>query len=455
MRKLLFPLCFALSACLPANAPDTASRNPSGTHVLAQIKTFPAPTPKRASVSNADLQRDFLDLSFMLESGTPLLHFSRFEGPISLKVVGNVPVTLPGDLGRLIYRLKSEAGLDIFITSQDTANIYLHTIPSSQIKAALPSAACFVVPNVSSLTEYRALRKTKLVSWQSMRERRKISIFIPNDTSPQEIRDCLHEELAQAIGPLNDMYRLPQSIFNDDNVHTVLTAHDMLILRMFYAPELRSGMTRAEVKSRLPSIANRLNPAGDTVASRTASDTPRAWATAIQTALFSQQSLSTKITAAQKALRIANEENWNDHRTAYTLFVLASLMHGENPEAAKAKFQLADKLFKNVPTGELHRAYVATQLASFSLSNGYPVETLALLEPHLKTALRYENAELLATLQLLRAEALELTGRSSEAQAIRVDSLGWARYGFKSDADIQSKLRQIETLSPLKRSNKG
>lgn len=255
MRKLLFPLCFALSACLPANAPDTASRNPRGTHVLAQIKTFPAPTPKRASVSNADLQRDFLDLSFMLESGTPLLHFSRFEGPISLKVVGNVPVTLPGDLGRLIYRLKSEAGLDIFITSQDTANIYLHTIPSSQIKAALPSAACFVVPNVSSLTEYRALRKTKLVSWQSMRERRKISIFIPNDTSPQEIRDCLHEELAQAIGPLNDMYRLPQSIFNDDNVHTVLTAYDMLILRMFYAPELRSGMTRAEVKSRLPRVS--------------------------------------------------------------------------------------------------------------------------------------------------------------------------------------------------------
>jgi len=34
--------------------------------------------------------------------------------------------------------------------------------------------------------------------------------------SPQEVRDCLHEELAQALGPLNDLYRLPDSVFNDD-----------------------------------------------------------------------------------------------------------------------------------------------------------------------------------------------------------------------------------------------
>lgn len=46
-------------------------------------------------------------------------------------------------------------------------------------------------------------------------------MFIPNDTSAQEIRDCLNEELAQALGPLNDLYRLSDSVFNDDNMHTV------------------------------------------------------------------------------------------------------------------------------------------------------------------------------------------------------------------------------------------
>ena len=76
------------------------------------------------------------------------------------------------------------------------------------------------------------------------------------------MRDCLHEELAQALGPLNDLYRLSDSVFNDDNMHTVLTGFDMLILRVFYSPALRSGMTRAEVAARLPAILAQLNPAG-------------------------------------------------------------------------------------------------------------------------------------------------------------------------------------------------
>ncbi len=85
-------------------------------------------------------------------------------------------------------------------------------------------------------------------------EREKAAIFVPADTSPQEVRDCLHEELAQAMGPLNDLYQLPNSVFNDDNFNTVLTSFDMMMLRMHYAPELHSGMTQAEVAGRLPGM---------------------------------------------------------------------------------------------------------------------------------------------------------------------------------------------------------
>ncbi len=46
------------------------------------------------------------------------------------------------------------------------------------------------------------------------------------------MRDCLHEELAQALGPLNDLYRLSNSVFNDDNFHSVLTGFDMEMLRL-------------------------------------------------------------------------------------------------------------------------------------------------------------------------------------------------------------------------------
>ncbi len=77
-----------------------------------------------------------------------------------------------------------------------------------------------------------------------------------------------------------------------------------------------------------------------------------------------------------------------------------------------------------------------------------------LITPHLATAERYENAALLATLMLLRAEALDLTGRVAEARAVRLDSLGWARYGFGSDWAVRAKLREIAALNPLKGSKR-
>lgn len=57
-----------------------------------------------------------------------------------------------------------------------------------------------------------------------------------------------------------------------------------------------------------------------------------------------------------------------------------------------------------------------------------------------------QNAVLLASLQLLRAEALQAEGRAGEADALRLDSPRWARYGFAADWAVHSKLREIATL---------
>ena len=65
-------------------------------------------------------------------------------------------------------------------------------------------------------------------------------------------------------------------------------------------------------------------------------------------------------------------------------------------------------------------------------------------------AAAHENAALLATLMMFKAEALEMTGRTAEASAVRMDSLGWARYGFGADANVRARLREIASLNPLK-----
>ncbi len=420
---------------------------------LPAMKTFGAPRPAAPARSNLDIQRDFLELAFQLESGRELQRFSRFEGPISIRVTGNPPPTLMPDLNRLVNRLRNEAGINI-ANAQDAddsnAVITIEAVSRADIRRFLPKAACFVVPNVSSLKEYRTARHSAQTNWSTLTQRTRIAIFIPGDSPPQEVRDCLHEELAQALGPLNDLYRLPDSVFNDDNVHTVLTGFDMLILRAYYAPELRSGMTRNQVAQRLPAILARLNPGGQGLPARNVEATPRSWIRAIQTALGPDTGPAQRRRAATEALDIAQSRGWTDHRLGFSHFALARITQTSDPENAFLNFVKAEVAYRRAPGTRLHKAYSASQLAAYAISQGHGQDALVLLDPHIETAKKFENAALLATLQMLRAEALEQLGRVDEARAVRLDSLGWARYGFGTDWAVRAKMREIASLSPVK-----
>jgi len=451
MRRLLgFSFCLLLGACGAVSVPDAPTRAAMPeTLRLPPMKAFSGASPVPPARANSDIARDFLDLSFALESGRQLDLFTRFEGPISVRVTGNPPPTLMPDLTRLIGRLRREAGIDIGRNPQG-ASITIEAVSRAEIRQFLPKAACFVVPNVSSLREYRAARNARQTSWSELTERRRIAIFVPGDSPPQEVRDCLHEELAQAVGPLNDLYRLPDSVFNDDNVHTVLTGFDMLILRVYHAPELRNGMTRAEVAARLPAILSRLNPAGERVPARPAGATTRGWTDAIQTALGPGTGPTRRRAAARQALAIAEAQGWSDHRLAFSHFALARLSQVSDPVGALSHFAAADAIYARAAGTELHRAHTATQLAAYALNQGRAETALAMIAPHLATAERHQNAALLATLMMLRAEALALQGRVAEAEAVRLDSIGWARYGFGADWAVRARLQEIAALSPLK-----
>jgi hypothetical protein len=263
----------ALSACAAPHG-DVPDRRAPPEIALPPMKTFAAMRAAAPTRSNRSIAEDFLDLSFRLESGRELDVFTRFEGPVTVRVLGAAPPTLAPDLDRLIARLRDEAGIAITrVGASSDASITVEVLSRSELQRAVPQAACFVVPRVTSWDEFRRNRRSPLLDWTTLRVRERMSVFIPGDVSPQEIRDCLHEELAQALGPLNDLYHLPDSVFNDDNFHTVLTGFDMLILRATYAPELRSGMTRAEVAARLPAILARLNPRGEGQGTLPRSDT--------------------------------------------------------------------------------------------------------------------------------------------------------------------------------------
>ena len=58
--------------------------------------------------TNAELARDFLELSFAMESGRALPVFSRFEGPITVRLTGtNQSASLAADFEALLDRLRA------------------------------------------------------------------------------------------------------------------------------------------------------------------------------------------------------------------------------------------------------------------------------------------------------------------------------------------------------------
>lgn len=68
-------------------------------------------------------------------------------------------------------------------------------------------------------------------------------------------RSCVHEELAQAMGLVNDSPTARPSIFNDDEEFALLTKQDELLLKILYDPRLRPGMTEAEARPVVEQIA--------------------------------------------------------------------------------------------------------------------------------------------------------------------------------------------------------
>ena len=454
-RRLMAISVMFLTACTPVpqssfGGPTLPTRTMGLQDSLPPMRSFAGNRVITPTRSNREVGKDFMDLSFRMESGRPVTRLTRFEAPVTVRVTGDVPPSLTPDLRILLGRLRTEANIDISMTGAQTASITIEAIPRAVLNAAVPRAACFVVPRVSSWEEFKSVRRTPTVDWTTLERRDRAAVFVPSDVAPQEIRDCLHEELAQALGPLNDLYRLSDSVFNDDNIHAVLTSFDMLVLRAYYDPALSNGMTRGQVAARLDPILSRLNPAGDSRADRPRNDTTRSWIDNIETALSAGSSPASRRNAALHAVSLAGAMNWDGPRDGFAHYALGRLNVGYDSDIALSAFNQALRIYNRSPETRLHAAHVSVQLAAFALSAGDGAAVLSLVDGAMPIAAAHENAALLATLMMFKAEALEMTGRGAEASAVRMDSLGWARYGFGADANVRARLSEIASLNPLK-----
>ncbi|MCJ8139237.1 DUF2927 domain-containing protein [Falsirhodobacter halotolerans] len=447
MRFRLLLLVPLLTSCAAPQTDRPLPDVPPITDALPPMKTFGAVNPVPAQRSNAEMARDFLDLSFAMENGDQLAVMSRFEGPITVAIRGPAPATASADLDRVLARMRREARLPISRTT-GAASVSIEFVPVARMRGIAPTAACFVVPGVRTFDEYAANLRSPDLDWTRLTTRTNAAIFIPSDEAPQEVRDCLNEELAQAIGPLNDLYRLPDSVFNDDNFHGILTGFDMLMLRTYYAPELRSGMTRAQAAEVVPTLLRRFNPKGAFSAPQIPPDTPRAWIRAIETAFGPDGSTARRHSAAQRALAIAQKQGWTDNRLGFSWFALARLSLDRDVPTALSGFIEAARAFRALPDKGVHTAHEDMQMAAFALASGQAEAAILLTDVALPAARQSENAGLMATLLMMRSEALRLLDQPAASRDARREALGWARFGFTDDADVRQRMGDIQALSP-------
>ena len=438
-----------LASC--SEVPTSVSKRTVPEQLVPTMRLFPARTmPGGVSRSNADILEEFIDYAFSLESGQTLTWLSRFEVPVGVALVNGSRKVISRDLDHLIARLQNEAGVTIRrLDSPLAANVVIEMIPKRQLLRTAPNAACIVVPRMSSWAEFRHSRFNRRSDWASLRERKRVAIFIPMDVSAQDVRDCLHEELAQALGPLNDLYRVPDSVYNDDNFHTILTSYDMLMLRIFYAPELRSGMTKREVVTVLPDLLRRLNPEGVELIPRQLKKAPKAWRRSIETALGTRGNIEARFLAATKAVRVAKRVGINDHRLGFSYYARARINAVRDPRKAAEDYKRAYANFVQAfGPHDIHTAQAALHLASLSLSVGELNQALKYIEPSLVSAKNAQNGRLMLSLLAMKAAVHQHEGLVAKANAIRQEAIGWGQYGVYKPAEITARLKVIAGLIP-------
>lgn len=188
------------------------------------------------------IAKDFIQLLYYSEYGKQHKYLLKWDGPVTVGIQADELWRHEADIRTLLSHIREAApGLDVRLTRDDSTNITLRTAPYREMKSLAPTALCFFVPANLNWADYLEARHAGEVSWENDKGLSDVSIFIPAFTSPESVRTCILEEITQALGPGNDLFRLEDSIFNDDNAHEYPTSFDLLILKLLYSSELRPG----------------------------------------------------------------------------------------------------------------------------------------------------------------------------------------------------------------------
>lgn len=288
--------CLALSGCIVAPA--------SGPPPVVPVAP-PGPTPKSAAatayyaqvqqvllregmlrtdpgaeipVSAERLTENFLKIALFqeftrgrggitrAETASPL---TRWRDPVRVAV--RFGASVPADrqatdrarIASYLARLSQVTGHPIFLTDT-AANFWVFIVSEDERLALGPELQSLrigiapdVIQAVTGMSQTTYCNVFAISGAESHLHRNAVAVI--RAENPDLLRlSCFHEEIAQGLGLPNDSPRARPSIFNDDEEFALLTDQDEHMLRILYSPELRPGMTAAEARPIVFSLARRL-----------------------------------------------------------------------------------------------------------------------------------------------------------------------------------------------------
>lgn len=275
----------ALAACAPQPLPTPAATPISGglTAYYATVQSDLLARGLMRTDGGADialnapmLTENFLRIALSEEyaSGGALarsapITLTRWHKPVRVAVTfgASVPpdqqARTRGEIASYLARLARLTGHDIGL-SQDDPNFFISIADLNErrnlgptLRAALPQLNAAQVAGVTNLN-----RDTYCLVWTQSQAQTgsydRAFVFIPAEHPDLMRQACIHEELAQALGLPNDSGLNRPSIFNDDEEFALLTRQDELMLRLLYDPALRPGMTEAQARPIVETLARRL-----------------------------------------------------------------------------------------------------------------------------------------------------------------------------------------------------
>lgn len=193
----------------------------------------------------------------------------RWDQPVrvSLRFGDSVPAdrqaTDRARIGSFLSRLQTISGHPIRL-SETQPNFFIYVVDEEErqalgpaIHALLPGLGAADVAGITEMPRATYCLVYALSSGSGSTYNKAFAVIRAEHPDLMRL-SCLHEEITQGLGLANDSPSARPSIFNDDEEFALLTPMDELLLKMLYSPRLTPGMTEAEARPIVDSLATDL-----------------------------------------------------------------------------------------------------------------------------------------------------------------------------------------------------